>query len=474
MRFPIIVLFLSLACTCWAQSSSSYDRFFADRTMRVDYYHTGTKGQEFISLDEIREEGPWPGSRVNLADTLNLGEYAFRVYDRATGLMIYSRGFSSMFNEWQTTDEALAGVFRTFSESVRFPFPRRAVQLTISRRDKEMVLHEVFSTIIDPGVPTQVNRRAGMPSYKVSAVMENGPSAGKVDLVILGDGYAKRDMEKFRKDARHFNDVMFATHPFKERKNDFNVWMVEVESQESGVDIPDMNMWKRHALGTSYNTFGTVRYVLTTDNKAVRDAAALAPYDFICILINDTRYGGGGIFNLYSTTYTAEPAPDQQWRSDYMYVHEFGHSFAGLGDEYYTSSTSYNDFYKPGVEPWEPNITALTDPANVKWKALLTDGIAIPTPWEKTQYDSIQAIMRKLDRLAPDYYQKSAPLYKASEQVLKTSKNAGKVGAFEGAGYASKGLYRPAVDCRMFSLSLVDFDPVCSAAITRMIDFYSH
>lgn len=474
MRCSLIIALGCIVSSGFASQSSTFERFFTERTMRVDYFHTGTKGQETISLDGVREEGPWPGSRTNLLDTLNLGEFIVRVYDRDSNLLIFSKGFSSLFNEWQTTDEALNGMYRTFSESVRFPFPKRAVQLTIARRDKQMVFHELFTTIIDPGQSVQVNRRKNSLPWKVEAVMENGPSADKVDIVILGDGYTKGEMEKFRKDARHFNDVMFGTHPFRERKKDFNVWMVDVESRESGIDVPDMNVWKEHALGTRYNTFGSARYVLTTDNTTVRDAAALAPYDCIIILVNDTRYGGGGIFNLYSTVYAREAVAGQEWRSDYVYVHEFGHSFAGLGDEYYTSSTAYNDFYPAGVEPWEPNITALTGGRELKWKALVSPGVEIPTPWEKAEYDSLQALYSRLDRLAPDYYQKSKPLYDASMRVLKTSRAAGKVGAFEGAGYATRGLYRPAVDCRMFSLSLADFDPVCSAAIERMIDFYSH
>jgi hypothetical protein len=302
--------------------------------------------------------------------------------------------------------------------------------------------------------------------------MENGSPAQKVDIVILGDGYSKSDMEKFRKDAKHFNDVMFDVSPFKERKKDFNVWVVEAESKDSGIDVPDKNVWKSTALGTTYSTFGLARYVLTTDNKAVRDIAAAAPYDFICILLNDTRYGGGGIYNLYATTYAKEAVAGQEWQMDYVYVHEFGHSFTGLGDEYYGSSTAYNEFYPAGVEPWEPNITALLDKKNVKWKEFLTEGTPIPTPWEKASYDSVEGLRAKLDRLAPDYYKKREPLYKSSMNILKESKFTRQVGAFEGAGYASTGLYRPAVDCRMFSLSLVNFDPVCSAAINRQIDFY--
>jgi hypothetical protein len=451
----------------------TYDRFFTGRTMRFDYYHSGTRGEEQFAPDQVLSEGAWPGSRRNLLDTLNMGEYMARVYDRATGGVIYSRGFSSMFNEWQTTTEAQEGVRRTFSETVRFPFPRSAVQVTIARRDKRLIFHELFSFLIDPADPAQVIKETPDASPRVIPVMRNGDPSSKVDIVILGDGYAAADMEKFRADAAHFNSVMFSTEPFKRRAKDFNVWAVEVESAESGIDVPDKDAWKRNALGTRYFTFGSHRYVLSEANKVIRDRASAAPYDFICILVNDSRYGGGGIYNLYATTYTNEQVMGQEWQMDYVYVHEFGHSFAGLGDEYYSSSTAYTDFYPPGVEPWEVNVTAQADRDRVKWKALLTPGIAVPTPWDKAAYDSVEAIRQQLDRLASDYYVKREPLYRASEKILKESPYAGMVGVFEGAGYAKTGLYRPAVDCRMFSLSLVGFDPVCTAGIERTIGFYS-
>jgi len=471
-RVPAILLLIA-GLGASASAEVSYPAYFTDRTLRVDYYHTGTKGSESFSVDQAVDDGSWAGSKVNLVDTLNLGEFIFRMYDLATGQLIFSRGFSSMFNEWQTTDEAARGVYRTFSESARMPFPRRPIQLTVARRDKRMIFHELFSTTIDPSDPTQVRKEKRTSPYKVGKLFENGPSAQKVDIVILGDGYAKSDMEKFRADAKRFNDAMFSTSPFKGRKNDFNVWTVEIESGESGIDIPDKDVWKTNALGTMYNTFGSARYVLTTDNKALRDVAAAAPYDFICILINDSRYGGGGIYNLYATTYANETTKGQEWQMEYVYVHEFGHSFGGLGDEYYASSVAYDEFYPQGVEPWEPNLTVLLDKKNVKWKAHLTPGIEVPTVWEKAEFDTVEAERAKLDRLAPDYYAKREPLYKRSMEILKTSEHAGKVGVFEGAGYASKGIYRPAVDCRMFTLSLIGFDPVCSAAIERVVDFYS-
>ena len=466
------MLFALCVIPVLAYSADDFDRYFTDETMRVDYFHSGVKGEERFSLDEVLVDGPWSGSRVNMIDTLSLGEFQFRISDLATGRVIFSRGYSTMFNEWQTTDEAAAGFRRTMSESLRFPYPKEAVQVTIARRDGNMVFHELFSMKIDPNDPTQVRKkqRSGYPSYDL---MANGDPQKKVDIVILGDGYAEDDMEKYRTDAKRYNDALFATEPFRSRRADFNVRVVEVVSEESGIDIPDGDTWKNNPLGTSYNTFGSARYILTWDNKALRNAAASVPYDFICILINDTRYGGGGIYNLYATTYTGEQDASQSWQMDYVYVHEFGHSFGGLGDEYYTSSTAYNDFYPPGVEPWEPNVTALASPGGLKWASLMTEGIQIPTPWEKAEYDSLQRLRGQLDRLAADYYQKREPLQKAGSDLLRNSPMAGKVGAFEGAGYASENLYRPSVDCRMFSLSLEPFDPVCSAALLRVIDFYS-
>jgi hypothetical protein len=470
--FALALASAAMAALALSQSPA-FDDYFTDATMRVDYYHTGTKGTETIALDKVYEEGPWPGSLKGLVDPLNLGEYMVRVYDRSSSTLIFSRGYSSYFNEWQSTDESLAGVVRTIHETVRMPMPKAPVQVTISRRDKQMDLHEVFSTVIDPRNSVEVNREKHPPRFPVVPLMSGGAPHEKVDVLILGDGYRKEDMPKFRADAKHFNDVMFGTSPFKERKKDFNVWTVEVASQDSGIDKPDKNVWKNTPLGMMYNTFGSARYVLTTENRAMRDIAGAAPYDFLIVLVNDNRYGGGGIYNLYTTCYTISDTPGKEWQMDYVYVHEFGHSFGGLGDEYYSSQVSYNDFYQKGVEPWEPNLTALVDKDHLKWKSFVAEGTPLPTPWEKTAYDSLGRERAKLDRLAPDYYAKREPLYQAEMNILKTTAYAGKVGAFEGAGYVSKGIFRPASDCRMFSLSLGDFDPVCNAAIRRVIDFYA-
>ena len=471
MKLVIRIILPALLMAGWSLAAN-FDGTFENKTLRIDYYHSGQRGIDHIALGQIYAYPVWSGSHKHMVSDLNLGQYQVRVFDAASNKLIYSRGYSTMFNEWQTTKEAKI-ITATFEESVLIPKPKRKFRLVFTRRDDRMQFEAFFDRIIDPNQTSGVNSNPPKPAFKVSKLMYNGPSENKVDLVIIGDGYSAKDMEKFRRDAKHYNDVMFSTSPFKEHKKDFNVWVVEAVSAQSGISKPDKNIWKSSALGCSYFSFASPRYVLTQDNKALRDAAGLAPYDYINILINDNRYGGGGIYNWFTTTYTISDHPGMEWQMDYVYVHEFGHAFAGLGDEYYSSSTGYDEFYKTDVEPWEPNITALLDKKNLKWKKFVTTGTPLPTPWNKKVYDSVAAKRSKLDRLGKDYYEKREPFISKQRALLKAEKYAGKVGAFEGAGYESHGLYRPAVDCRMFSLSLTDFDPVCSEAIVRVIKHLS-
>jgi hypothetical protein len=470
----LFFLFFAISLTV----AQDYDTYFTNSTMRVDYYHIGTKGQERITLDKVYEENTWPGSKEILVDTLNLGDNLIKVYDQQTNILLYSRGYSTVFGEWQTTEEALNGKWKTFHETMRFPFPRKSVKVSFFRRDafvaagEMMRFREVFSTIIDVNNSSIVHREKRVGKFAVFDIMINGPTDKKVDILILGDGYTKEDIEKFRKDAKHFAGQLFSYQPFKKHKTDFNVRAMEVLSDDSGIDMPDQHVWKHTALGTMYNTFGSARYVLTEENKAIRDIAGTAPYDFITILVNDSRYGGGGIFNLYTTCFTKPVKAGQEWEMDYVYVHEFGHCFGGLGDEYYSSQVSYVDFYPKGVEPWEPNVTRTNTRENLKWRNLISTNTPIPTPWHKTKYDSIETLQGKIDRLASDYYEKRAGMLISANDILKDSSCIGIVGAFEGSGYTSKDMYRPAIDCKMFSLNPVDFDPVCAAAIERMIEMY--
>ena len=468
--FLSLMIFLSVSIT--AAQSQTFDRFFENKTLRVDYFHTGTASKELVGLDQAYEEGVWAGSRENLIDTLNRGKYLVKLFDVETNQLIYSRGFSSIYGEWETTQEAQDEKVRSFHESVLVPFPKKPVQVVLAKRDKWMHFQDIFSTVIDAN-SRFVNREKRGRSFKVIKLLENGLPHKKVDFLLLGDGYTKSEMGKFRKDAERWKDVILRTSPFKENAGKLNIRAIEVISEDSGIDEPRKNLWRNTALGTSYNSFDSPRYVLTYENRAIRDIAAAAPYDFIYIMTNAKRYGGGGIYQLYATGMTGVENPDFEWHLEYMITHEFGHSFAGLGDEYYSSSISYLDFYPSGVEPWEANVTALLDPATLKWKSFMDEKTSLPTAWSKAFHDSLEAVRRTWDRSKGGYYEKWAKLRAQQLAAMKATDFYGKVGAFEGAGYSANGLYCPAIDCRMFSLSLIPYDPVCSAAIEQMIDFYA-
>ena len=374
------------------------------------------------------EEPFWAGNPRNLIDTLNLGGYLVRVFDLRTNRMIYSRGYATLFGEWVTTDEAADEIARTFHESLILPYPRSAVQIRIDRRNKENFFENVFDLVVDPD-DYHIKREQRYRHFKVRELEENAPPDRAVDLVILADGYRLDEMHKLRDDAKRFAEILFETEPFLSRRRDFNVRLVESVSIHSGVDEPRKGEYRNTVLDLTYNAFDIERYMMTRSNKVMRDIAAIVPYDLVIILANSERYGGGGIFNLYSLC-----CSDNEF-DGYVFVHELGHALAALADEYYSSEIAYNDMYPRGIEPWEKNITALLDSTMVKWGDLIEEGIPIPTP-----PDSIYA---------------------------------GKVGCFEGAGYSAKGLYRSSLDCRMFSKSLVDFCPVCRRAIEEVIDFHT-
>lgn len=479
MRLTLARLAMCLAIVpvlALAGTGPEFSRHFLPKTLRVDYYHTGCRGQEFFALDQLVEQPVWAGSRTNLIDTLNLGKYLVKVFDLATNELIYSRGFCSIFGEWETTEEAREGICRTFHESALTPFPRRPIQFVIAKRMEGRysgsAFRDVFWATIDPSAG---NVRADRPSYPfaVKKIRGDGDPSRKVDLLILGDGYTEQELPKFRKDVSRFLNDLFGISPFKEHASDFNVWTVEVVSRESGIDEPDRGIWRQNALGCTYNAFGTARYVLTFENKTVRDIASLAPYDQLYILVNSERYGGGGIFNLYSICYAGSERRGEEWWADYVFVHEFGHAFGGLGDEYYASSVSYLDFYPKGTEPWEPNLTVLLDPAKLKWRDLMEPGVPVPTPWEKAKYDSLAALRASLAARPGSNPDSLARIEAAMNGLLRAQRFWGKVGAYEGAGYASSGVYRPFLDCRMFSKSLTDFCPVCQRALARVIRFYA-
>jgi hypothetical protein len=438
------------------------------RTLRLDYVHTGTAAEEHFALDGVVLEGEWPGPLDRWTDESNLGKYYFQVLDRATNRVIYSRGFASIYGEWETTGEA-KHQNRAFSESVRFPAPALPVQVVIKKRGPRNEFREVWSIVVDPsdaGV-----ERAAPPRLNVWAVMQNGAPRDKVDLLLMGDGYTAAEMEKWHRDARRMVETLFAASPFKEHRQDFNVWAVDTPAEESGVARPSDSIFRRSPLRAAYDAFGSERYVLTFDNKRLREAASAAPYEFIEIVVNDRKYGGGGIFNLFATV-----SADNAF-TPYVFVHEFGHHFAGLADEYYTSDVAYGSATER-PEPWEPNATA--DPLAAKWKGLLTSGIDLPSIWPKKEFEQMEQAIQERRRSIRAHHRPEADMEAlfreegvSATRILGSGPNAGKVGAFEGAMYEGRGYYRPQQDCIMFTRDEVGFCAVCRRAIERVIRMYA-
>ncbi len=438
-------------------------------TLRLDYVHTGDASGEQFALDDIVTEGPWPGPLDKRVDTSNFGKYLFEVKDSASGAVWYSRGFASIFGEWESTGEA-SKLRRAFSESLRFPQPPGKAEVVLKKRAPDNGWRPVWRVDVDPADPGII--RAGPPkNLRVWPVVHNGAPAQKVDLLLLGDGYTAAEMDKWHQDARRLAELLFATSPFKERRSDFNVWAIDTPSQQSGVSQPSDGIYRRSPLGASYDAFGSERYILAFDNKRLRDIASAAPYEFIEIVTNGRKYGGGGIYNLYATVVSGNAS------TPYIFVHEFGHHFAGLADEYYTSDVAYNaTAARP--EPWEPNATA--DPKAAKWRDLIKPGTPLPTPWPKLLMEAIETGIQKRRKeirakKLPEE-QMEALFREELEKLTKLfagARFAGSVGAFEGAMYEAKGYYRPQIDCIMFTRDPVGFCAVCRRAIEKVINLYS-
>lgn len=469
-RFIILLGFIIFSSSIMAQDLTFSD-YFKDATMRVDYFHHGMTDYENFSIDRIMNDGPWAGSQNKLLDELEYGLYLFEIEDKETGERLYSRGFASIFGEWQTTGEAEKRI-GTFHESIRFPWPKKPVKLIMNKRNPESnVFEKIWETNIDPAARA-VNKAARKSEYATWDYLVSGPAQEKVDIVVLGDGYKKDEMEKFHSDVKRLMDELFKVEPFKSRKTDFNVRAVETPGNESGVNRPHPGVFKRTPLSVSYSSFDSERYALTYDNRKVRDVASEVPYEFMYILINERTYGGGGIYRLYASV-----AVDNAF-SDYICVHEFGHHFAALADEYYTSSVSYAP-PKITVEPWEENVTALLDKDNFKWKDLIEEGTPIPTPWEKEKFEEYSRAIqkeRKELRKAKAPEEDLEALFtrerKHETELLWNMKYSGKIGVFEGCMYNQSGLYRPYCDCIMFTRNKNDFCPVCQRAIEKVIDQY--
>jgi len=407
--------------------SINFDDYFINKTLRVDYTIAGNSETRFVSLEQLVEEGAWSGPRKNVLNSLKYGLMQYKLYDSVSNKLIYSKGFNNLFVEWETSDEAKE-INRSFYEVAICPFPKKTVKFILQRRNKtEDTFEDLMSIYVNPN--NYFIKKNNTLKFPYKKVVDAGSSAEKVDIVYLAEGYTKEQMGKFQKDVKRLNDYLFEREPFKSQKSAFNIWSVASASQEQGTDIPGDNVWANTIMNSNFYTFNSSRYLTTFDQKSIRDIAANVPYDHIVVLVNHERYGGGGFLNYYSIT-TVDNIKSRE-----VFVHEFGHSFGGLADEYFSSTVAVNDFYPASVEPWEPNITNMVN-FDSKWKHMITKEIPVPTPL--------------------------------------TNKYKEALGAFEGAGYTATGMWRPMDHCIMRSLSVKQtYCPVCQEGMDKMIAHYS-
>jgi hypothetical protein len=418
---PFLILLLSLLTL---SSFSQFGKYFKNQTLRYDYFHSGNFEDEYVVPDEMILEGRWAGPRKNLIDPFDYGACKIIVYDSISGKQIFTWCFSSLFIEYQATEEAKSEC-GNFNESFLIPRPKKTVRIEYFSRGKDMAWVKKFEGFINPGKDDMKIKTDD--KYPLETIRKSGNPKKKLDLVILPEGYTIEEMPKFLEDCDRFTGYLFLTDPYGQYIKDINIQAVLAPSEESGTDIPGDSVYRNTLLNSSFNTFGADRYLTTSDFKKVRDVASAVPYDQIIILVNHDRYGGGGIYNFYAISTVDDK------NSGFVFTHEFGHSFAGLGDEYSGSGSASEDVYSLEKEPWEPNITTLVD-FESKWKDLIPAGTPVPTPVNDEWY--------------------------------------GKIGVFEGGGYRETGVYRPYIDCSMNVVRFNNFCPVCQRAIRTMLEYY--
>ena len=423
MKKNILLILALFPMTAWAQ----FDTYFTDASLRVDYALTGNHDATAFSLKELIREPYWSGSKTNLIDTLQFGSYFVKVFESGTDKLLFSRGYQNLYGEWTTTPEALS-ITKTFDESVIVPFPKMKIDIVLNYRNWDGELKEGMRFTVSPDdYFIRDYDNLNLPVY--DAWIGNTDFTKAVDIAILPEGYTQAEMGKFVKDCDFFVESLFSYAPYDRYRASFNVRGVMAPSIESGCTMPGDHIYKNTAMRFSFWTFDSERYCMSTDNRDIRDLAGQVPYDQIYVLVNTEKYGGGGIYNFYcSSASSNNPSAD-------VIIHEFGHGFAGLADEYYTDETGYDHMYNLEVEPWEPNLTTLKDFSN-KWADLLDKETPVPTPRE--------------------------PKYEHT------------IGVFEGGGYEAKGMYSPHMDCLMKTLKGHEFCPVCQRAIERMILYYSN
>ena len=432
MRYLFLIVFFSAFGLLEAQD---FESNFEDATLRLDYIFAGDNKSQEIYFQQAYWTAGWYGRRSRLSEQFLYGNGRLTVCDAKSHDTLYVASFSTLFQEWQSEEEATK-VRKSFENSYVVPFPRRAVEVTVALSDTHGRVSSSLTHVLDPTdiLISHVERAA----YDYKYVLKSGYAANCVDVVILPDGYTSDEMDKFYKDCERTVDALFTHEPFTSLKSRFNMIAVEVPSKESGPCIPRKGLWHEMPCGTQYDTFYTDRYLMTSRIWKIYDILNCIPFEQIIVLVNSDIYGGGGIYNQINVF----PADAPSFKP--LLVHEFGHGYGGLVDEYFYDD-GFETRYPSDTEPWEPNLTTLHDFGS-KWGQLIEDGTPIPTP----------------------------PVEMKNYSEIFTNKGlTQKVGVFEGGGYQSKGVYRPAQECRMKVLEVESFCPVCTKALIDITKFYT-
>lgn len=416
-----------LAISSYA-NAQEFDKYFLDRTLRIDYIFSGNKSHQEISLSNLYTMPHWFGKRLNLDKIPVEGNGQITVRTHNSEKTIYKNSFSTLFQEWLSYDEA-AGPAHSFENVFLVPMPKDTVDITVELRNNR---RETITSYTHTVVPTDILiKKTGERNITPYVTLQQAQDSSRcIHVAFVAEGYTINEMDTYINDAKEAMEAIFAHEPFKSSRDRFNVIAVKSTSIESGTSEPSKGIWKETVLGSHFDTFYSDRYLTTLNLATLHNKLAGTPYEHIIILVNTAQYGGGGILNSYVLSMTHHPMFKP------VVVHEFGHSFGGLADEY-AYDFEQIPMYPHDVEPWEPNITTLKD-FHGKWESMISPGTPIPTP------DS------------------------SNPEIIKT-----KVGLFEGAGYSLKGVYRGTQDCRMRTNETPEFCPVCQNALQRLIDFYT-
>lgn len=420
------ILFLLCLIAVASTRAQVFADHFADKTLRVDYIFNGNASGQAICLDGLSALPTWAGRKHHLAELPLQGNGQIVMRNAASGKTIYTTSFSSLFQEWLETDEA-RNVTKGFENTFLLPYPLQPVEIEITLLDPRRNVRASMKHIVHPN-DVLIEQKGNSHITPHKYLLHNDSPEKCIDVAILAEGYTLQEIQTFYEDADIACKSIFDHEPFKSMKKRFNVVAVASPSTDSGVSVPRLNEWKHTAFGSHFSTFYSDRYLTTSRVKAIHDALAGIPYEHIIILANTEEYGGGGIYNSYTLTTAHHP----MFRP--VVVHEFGHSFGGLADEYFYDNDVMTDTYPLDIEPWEQNISTQVDFA-AKWKDMLSENTPVPTPAE------------------------------VSENYP--------TGVYEGGGYSAKGIFRPAENCRMRANEYPAFCPVCQRALRRIIEFYT-